>query len=96
MIVQIIEHFHDHEVETYFVDTDQLDTENPIDAMVLKKAKNKAFNQEVHINVRERQEQEPESSFWAAPAEEGYCRRLRKKRGIVPEKVIRLVLDFDC
>ena len=96
MIVHIIERFHDHQEEVYDVNTEELDPKNPIDALVLKKCRNKGFDQEVYVDVTAMQAKEPDSEFWESPADAGYCRKFKRPKDVNPEKVVRLRIYYDC
>lgn len=93
MIIQVNEQFHDHEEQTYFVETDGLKPEsNLVDALVLKACKKNAFNQKVFINVDEKRDED--EVMWAEPHLTNA--KVKLPAGSKPEKVVKLTLFFDC
>ena len=94
MIIQIIEHFHDYEKQTYFVDTEKFKPENPLDQMVLKACKKKAFMQDIFVDVDKKRDSGENNEFWEEPSLSN-C-RVKVKKDQKPEKVIDLTLFFDC
>jgi len=96
MIVHVTERYHDYQAQRYYVDTDDLDSDNPIDKLVLEACEKEGFNQEVYIDVFEKQEAEPHIGFWEDPAADGYLKRIPTKKSTVPEKTVELTIHFNC
>lgn len=94
MIVHITEQFHDHEEKNYFIDSEKLDKDSPIDEMILQAIKKKAYFQDIHIYVDEYRDKNPDSMFWEEP--EISVSPMRKKKGITPDKHVKVTIDFDC
>jgi hypothetical protein len=78
----MIEYFHDNnppsEPRLYFIDSDLLQKDNPIDVMIMKKLDKKAFTQKIYVLADEYEESDPE--FWDDPG------KAIKKGDLIPEK----------
>ena len=93
MIVHITELFHDYGPQRYYVNTDDLDVENPIDQLVLDACKKDYFCNEVFVNVENKSLAEPDNGFWEDPAGE-YLLRTAVDGSTVPEKAVYIEISF--
>jgi len=92
MILQVNEQFHDYEERRFFVNSDDLDEKNPVEAMMLKASKDVDFNQDVFINVDEMRENSDDPDFWEDPV----FNRGNENHSGRPDKLVKLTLFFDC
>lgn len=92
MIILVNEQFHDYEKKKYYIDTDSLDQENPVDLLIMKACKNKSFSQDVFINVDEKRSLGKDSAFWEDPQPT----RKKIQKPDKADKVIDLTIYFDC
>jgi len=67
MIVQIVEQLYNYCPSTYFVETDKLDSDNPIDKRVLESCEKEDFNPIIFIDIDKERENDPENEFWEDP-----------------------------
>ena len=95
MIVQVHEKFHDYEEQSYYIDTDKLKDDNPVDVLVKEAVGKKAFAQTVHVDVTEKRETEPDEESWEEPGLSGEA-KTKLPKATKPEKVVKLSLYFDC
>jgi hypothetical protein len=93
MIVHITEQFHDYQPQRYYVNTDDLDAENPIDKLVLDACNKDDFCNEVFVNVEEKRNSEPDNEFWEDPAGE-YLLRTAVDGSTVPAKAVYIQISF--
>lgn len=94
MIVHITEKFHDYGLQRYYVNTDDLDVENPIDKLVLDACKKDDFCNEVFVDVDEKRNAEPDNEFWGDPAGE-YLLRAAVDGSTVPTKAVYIQIRFE-
>jgi len=86
MILAVTEKFHDHELIIYYIDTEKLDPKNKIDALILKKSKNKSKRLEIFVDAsNEYDDEEPGVTGTA----------IFKKDPDVIDKVLNLTISFD-
>lgn len=92
MILVVTERFHDHEPDTYYLDTGKLDPKRYIDSLILKECKKKRKIMNIFVDASDWednpkfQDQEPEMNPDA----------IFRKDPVIIDKALNIAIDFDC
>lgn len=62
MIIRVVEQYHDYEPTSYYIDTDILDPENPVEQRIRERLQNPADEYRVYFHARTEGVEEPHVS----------------------------------
>lgn len=90
MFLAVTEHYHDYEPTKYFLDTEKLDPNNYVDALILNECKKKPKQIKVVVDASN---WEDNPKFTDEP---GVSPKAKVKKIDQIDKALELSIDFDC